>query len=83
MVNPPCRSALVSALQGLDDWTDDGGNNGWCANESPSMRVSPATSFAPDNLVILTRVEPDADNRAIEVIADGEDFLSRQKNEGN
>ena len=47
------------------------------------MRVSPATSFAPDNLVILRRVEPDADNRAIEVIADGEDFLSRQKNEGN
>ena len=45
------------------------------ANGSLSMRVSPATSFAPANLVIRTRVEPDADNRAIEVIADGEDFL--------
>jgi len=45
------------------------------ANGSLSMRVSPATSFAPANLVIQTRVEPDADNRAIEVIADGEGFL--------
>ncbi len=45
------------------------------ADGSLSMRVSPATSFAPANLVIRTRVEPDADNRAIEVILDGEDFL--------
>ena len=45
------------------------------ANESLSMRVSPATSFAPANLVIRTRVEPDANNRAIEVVADGEAFL--------
>jgi hypothetical protein len=45
------------------------------AHESLSMRVSPATAFAPANLVIRTRVEPDAANRAIEVIADGEDFL--------
>jgi hypothetical protein len=45
------------------------------ANESLSMRVSPATAFAPANLVIRTRVEPDAANRAIEVIADGGDFL--------
>ena len=45
------------------------------AHGSLSMRVSPATSFAPADLVIRTRVEPDADNRAIEVVADGEDFL--------
>jgi len=45
------------------------------AHESLSMRVSPAASFAPANLVIRTRVEPDAGNRAIEVIADGENFL--------
>jgi hypothetical protein len=45
------------------------------ANGSLSMRVSPAMSFAPANLVIRTRIEPDADNRAIEVIADGEDFM--------
>ncbi len=38
------------------------------------MRVSPAMSFAPANLVIRTTVEPDADNRAMEVIAESGDF---------
>ena len=44
------------------------------ANERLSMRVSPAMSFAPANLVIQTRLEPDADNRAIEVVAQSDDF---------
>ena len=44
------------------------------AKESLSIRVSPATSFAPTNLVIQARVEPDANNRAIEVVADSEEF---------
>ena len=44
------------------------------AKEPLSIRVSPAVSFAPANLVILTRVEPDADNRAIEIVADSDDF---------
>jgi hypothetical protein len=44
------------------------------ANESVSIRVSPAMSFAPANLVIRTTVEPDADNRAIEIVADSEEF---------
>lgn len=44
------------------------------AKESLSIRVSPATSFAPANLVIRTRIEPDADNRAMEVVADSEEF---------
>ena len=38
------------------------------------MQVSPAMSFAPANLVIQTRLEPDADNRAMEVIAESDDF---------
>ena len=38
------------------------------------MQVSPAISFAPANLVIRTRLEPDADNRAMEVIAESDDF---------
>ena len=38
------------------------------------MRVSPALSFAPANLVIRTTVQPDADNRAMEVIAESGDF---------
>ena len=33
-----------------------------------SLRVSPAFSFAPANLVIRTSVEPDAENRSMEVI---------------
>jgi hypothetical protein len=44
------------------------------AKEPVAMRVSPAISFAPANLVIRTRVEPDADNRAMEVIAESGDF---------
>ena len=38
------------------------------------MRVSPAFSFAPANLVIRASVEPDAQNRSLEVIADSEAF---------
>jgi hypothetical protein len=44
------------------------------AKEPLSIRVSPATSFAPANLVIRTRVEPDADNSAMEVVADSDGF---------
>jgi hypothetical protein len=38
-----------------------------------SVRVSPAFSFAPANL-IRTSVEPDAENRSMEVIADSAEF---------
>jgi hypothetical protein len=31
-------------------------------------------SFAPANLVIRTTVEPDAENRAIEIVADSDEF---------
>ena len=34
------------------------------------MAVSPAQSFAPTNLTIRVHVEPDADNRALEVVAE-------------
>jgi hypothetical protein len=44
------------------------------AKEPLSIRVSPAFSFAPANLVIRTSVEPDADNRSMEVIADSPEF---------
>jgi hypothetical protein len=44
------------------------------AKEPLSMKVSPAMSFAPANLVIRTRLEPDAGNRAMEVIAESDDF---------
>jgi len=38
------------------------------------MQVSPAMSFAPANVVIRTRLEPDVDNRGMEVIAESGDF---------
>ena len=44
------------------------------AKEPLSIRVSPAFSFAPANLVIRTSAEPDAENRSIEVIADSAEF---------
>jgi len=44
------------------------------ANEPLTMQVSPTMSFAPANLVIRTRLEPDADNRAMEVVAESGDF---------
>jgi hypothetical protein len=44
------------------------------ANESISIRVTPAMSFAPANLVIRTTVQPDADNRAMEIVADSSEF---------
>src|SRR5262249_36731911 len=44
------------------------------AKEPLSIRVSPAMSFAPANLVIRTRVEPDASNRAVEIVADSDQF---------
>ena len=44
------------------------------ANEPLSMRVSPAVSFAPANLVIRTRLEPDVNNRAMEVIGESGEF---------
>ena len=44
------------------------------ATQSLTVRVSPAVSFAPANLVIRTQVEPDADNRSLEVVAESADF---------
>jgi len=42
--------------------------------DAVSIRVSPAVSFAPAHLVIQTRIEPDDNNRAIEVVANSEEF---------
>jgi hypothetical protein len=44
------------------------------AKEPLALRVSPAMSFAPADLMIRARVEPDADNRAMEVVAESGDF---------
>jgi hypothetical protein len=44
------------------------------ANEPLTMAVSPAQSFAPTNLTIRVRVEPDAGNRALEVVAESGEY---------
>lgn len=44
------------------------------AGDKLSMKVSPAVAFAPANLVVRAYVAADADNRAIEVIAESADF---------
>ena len=44
------------------------------AGERIALRVSPMIGFAPANLVVRTTIEADKDNRAMEVIADSENF---------
>jgi len=44
------------------------------ASESVAIRVSPAIAFAPADLVIRTRIEPDEHNRAIAIVADSDSF---------
>jgi hypothetical protein len=44
------------------------------ASQPVTMQVSPAVSFAPANLVIRAKLEPDVNNRAIEIIAESSDF---------
>jgi len=39
-----------------------------------TLRVSPAVSFAPANLVVRATITASADNRAMEVIAESRDF---------
>ena len=44
------------------------------AGERISMKVSPAVAFAPANLVVRAMIEANADNRAVEIIAESDDF---------
>ncbi len=44
------------------------------AGEPIAIRVSPAVSFAPANLVVQTTIEADAGNRAVEIVAESDDF---------
>jgi hypothetical protein len=42
--------------------------------ERLAIRVSPAVAFAPANLVVRATIPLHADNRAVEIIAESEDF---------
>ena len=44
------------------------------AGDKFSMKASPEISFAPAHLTVRTVVEPDADNRALEIVIDSPDF---------
>ena len=45
------------------------------ATEPVTVKASPVTSFAPATVVVSTRIDPDADNRAMEVVAESADFF--------
>ena len=44
------------------------------AGERMTMNVSPAVSFAPANLIVRAMIAADPDNRAVEIIAESQDF---------
>ena len=44
------------------------------AGERMTLKVSPSVSFAPANLIVRTQIEADAQNRAVEIVAESTDF---------
>jgi hypothetical protein len=44
------------------------------AGERMTLKVSPAVAFAPANLVVRATIPADADNRAVEIVAESDDF---------
>ena len=44
------------------------------AGEKMTLKVSPAVAFAPANLIVRAMIIADADNRAVEIVAESPDF---------
>jgi hypothetical protein len=44
------------------------------AGERITMKVSPAVAFAPANLIVRAMIEADAQNRAVQIVAESVDF---------
>jgi hypothetical protein len=44
------------------------------AGQRLTLKVSPAVSFAPANLIVRATIVADADNRAVEIVAESDDF---------
>lgn len=44
------------------------------AGERMTLKVSPSVSFAPANLIVRAYIEADAENRAVEIVAESSDF---------
>ena len=46
------------------------------AGEWITLAVSPRQSFGPTNMTVQVRLQPSADNRVLEVVADSADFFT-------
>jgi hypothetical protein len=44
------------------------------AGERMMLKISPTVAFAPANLIVRTMIEADAHNRAVEIVAESDDF---------
>ena len=44
------------------------------AGERMTLKVSPSVSFAPANLIVRAHIEADAQNRAVEIVAESPEF---------
>ena len=44
------------------------------AGDRLAIKVSPAVCFAPANLIVRTMIEADAENRAVEIVAESPEF---------
>ena len=46
------------------------------AGERITVKCSPAIAFAPANLIVRAMIESDAGNRAVQIVAESDDFYS-------
>jgi len=44
------------------------------ASDRMTLKISPTVAFAPANLIARTMIEADARNRAVEIVAESDDF---------
>ncbi len=44
------------------------------ANEPLSLKVRPHVAMAPATVIVLAMIEPDLENRAVEIVAESDDF---------
>ena len=62
------KALVICGLVGLTALTVNG-------REAVTITVSPAHAFAPATLRVVVRIEPDATNRSLTIVADGENFF--------
>jgi hypothetical protein len=62
------KALAIFGLVGLTALTVNG-------REAVTITVSPAQAFAPATLRVVVRIEPNATNRALTIVADGESFF--------